>query len=95
MGVGTQADVSKVGARVWFHRVCAIVWVFLLIPGYLWWRNAIFFVIAASIYANVKSDWAASEAADDTDVLTAIANLDKRIDNLSAKSDIKGQDGLA
>lgn len=58
--------------RVLFHRVCAVIWILLLIPAYLWWRDAIFFVIAASIYANVKSDWAASEAADDSAVMAKL-----------------------
>lgn len=72
--------------RVLFHRVCALIWVLLLIPAYLWWRDAIFFVIAASIYANVKSDWAASEAADDSAVLGAIEDLAERLERLEAAS---------
>jgi hypothetical protein len=65
----------SVSRRVRFHRISAYIWMALLIPAYLWWRESVFFVIAASIYANVKSDFAASEAADDSKVLAAIAEL--------------------
>ncbi len=61
--------------RVLFHRASAIIWIILLIPAWLWWRDNIFFVIAASIYANVKSDWAASEAADDSAILAEVSAL--------------------
>lgn len=70
---------KRVSGRVWFHRVSAMIWIVLLLPAYFFWRNAIFFVIAASIYANVKSDWAASEAADDSAVMAALARLEARL----------------
>lgn len=48
-----------------FHRFCALVWVGLLLPALVWWPESVAFVIVASVYANVKSDWGAAEAADD------------------------------
>jgi len=63
--------------RVWFHRISAIIWILLIIPAYLYWRDAVFFVIVASIYANVKSDWAASEAADDRKILARLDDIEK------------------
>jgi hypothetical protein len=68
---------------VWFHRISAIIWILLLIPAYIWFRQSVAFVIAASVYANVKSDWAASEAADDGKVLDAIDAVRSRIDALT------------
>lgn len=35
-----------------FHVVMMIVWVLLLIPSILWWRNSVLWVIILSIYAN-------------------------------------------
>jgi hypothetical protein len=34
------------------------------------------FVIIASVYANVKSDWGAAEAADDRDVLDRLERIE-------------------
>lgn len=80
---GIGGERRPMNKRVWFHRICAMIWIVMLVPAYLWWRDAIFFVIAASIYANVKSDWAASEAADDSKVIEAIDGLQHRIDALT------------
>ncbi len=54
---------------VLFHRASAVVWLLLTIPALLWWSDSVAFVIVASIYANVKSDWGAAEAADDRQVM--------------------------
>ena len=64
--------------KVWFHRSRSIVWALSLIPAILWWQESILFVIIASVYNNVVSDWAASEAADDSAVI-------QRLDDLEAK----------
>lgn len=65
--------------RVIVHRSCAVVWTALLLPALLWWRESVMFVIIASVYANIKSDWSASEAADNSQVLA-------RLDREAAKS---------
>jgi hypothetical protein len=59
-----------------------MIWVALLIPAYFFWRESVFFVIAASIYANVKSDWAASEAADDRKVMDRLEQLEIKMDGM-------------
>jgi hypothetical protein len=71
----------KSGARgaVWFHRSCALVWALMAVPALLWWPDSVAFVIVASIYANVKSDWGAAEAADDSQVLDKLEKLERRI----------------
>lgn len=67
---------------VLFNRVCAVVWAVALIPAYLWWAESVLFVIVASIYANVKSDWGAAAAADDREVLGEVAELRREIRSL-------------
>lgn len=68
---------GRTKAWVWFHRSGALIWTVAVIPAYLWWKDSVTFVIAASIYANVKSDWGAAEAADDREVLDALARIEK------------------
>ncbi len=51
--------------KVWFHRSRAVAWVFLTLAALRWWPDSVAFVIVMSGYANVVSDWTASEAADD------------------------------
>lgn len=71
----------KAGLRVWFHRVSSIAWV--LIGGIaflLGWNQAIWAVWIASVYANVKSDWAAAEAADDSAVLARLDEIERKLD---------------
>lgn len=64
---------------VWFNRISALVWLGLSIPAFLFWRDSVMFVIAASIYANVKSDVGAAEAADDRTVLDKLAEIEERL----------------
>lgn len=64
---------------VWFHRASAAVWLLLAIPALLWWRASVLFVIAASIYANVKSDIGAANAADDSAVLARLDRIERLI----------------
>lgn len=68
---------DRVGRIVWFHRGCAVVWALLLIPALLFWPDSVAFVIIASVYANVKSDWGAAEAADDHRVLARIDRIEQ------------------
>lgn len=56
-------------SRVWFHRVSAAFWALLgPVSFYFGWQNNIAMVWLASVYANIKSDWGAAEAADDSAV---------------------------
>lgn len=70
----------RVNKRVWFNRVSAVCWAlagFLAFP--LGWAYSVAFVTVASIYANVKTDWGTAEAADDSRVLDAIAELREEV----------------
>lgn len=64
---------------VWFHRASAVVWLLLAAPALLWWPDSVAFVIIASVYANIKSDWGAAEAADDSEVLAELHRLHRMI----------------
>jgi len=59
-----------------------VIWALLLIPALLWWREALWFVIVASVYANVMSDWGAGEAADDRQVLDRLDELEQKIEQI-------------
>lgn len=72
---------KKVSKRVWFHRARSLCWVALGIAAFATgWADAVWFVTAASIYANVASDWSASEAADDSVVLRELRALSAKVD---------------
>jgi hypothetical protein len=56
--------------RVWFHRISAAFWGLLGAISFLFdWQNSVAMVWLASVYANVKSDIGAAEAADDSAVI--------------------------
>lgn len=71
---------SRLNRRVWFNRISAVLWAAAGIAAFpLGWAYSVAFVTIASIYANVKTDWGAGEAADNTEVLEAIAELRKEV----------------
>lgn len=45
------------------HTALLTVWIVLIIPTLLWWRESIFWIALMSIYAIIASHWAAREAA--------------------------------
>lgn len=51
-------------------------WAAATVPALLWWPDSVAFVIVASIYANVKSDWGAAEAADDHRVIERLDRIE-------------------
>ena len=65
--------------RVWFHRTRAIAWVLITLAALRWWPHSIAYVIIASGYANVVSDWAAGEAADDREILRRLDRIERRL----------------
>lgn len=45
------------------HLGLGVLWILLLIPAFLFWKESILFVIVMSIYANVEASFAAREGA--------------------------------
>ena len=45
------------------HTVLTLVWVALVLPTLLWWRESVFSVALMSLWANIASHWSAREAA--------------------------------
>jgi hypothetical protein len=76
--------------RVLFHKCSSVTWMVLLIPSWLWWNSSILWVITISIYANIKSDWAAAEASDDHKVREEINELKTMINELTTLIKEKG-----
>jgi hypothetical protein len=46
-----------------FHLAMMIVWVGLSVPGIIWWKESILFVIILSLYANIAGEFAAYQGA--------------------------------
>lgn len=46
-----------------FHLTMIVVWLALAIPGLLVWRDAVWFVVIMSLYANIAAEAAAYQAA--------------------------------
>jgi hypothetical protein len=50
-----------------FHAVATVVWLLLVVPSVIWWRDSVPWVVAMSVWANVASHfgaWQASRAED-------------------------------
>lgn len=70
--------------RVWFARARALVWVILGVVSFpLGWANSVVLVWMASVYANVESGIASSEAADDSKIMLKLKAI---------HDDIRGED---
>lgn len=46
-----------------FHAVATVVWVVLLVPALLWWKDSVPFLVLISVWANIASHWASFQAA--------------------------------
>lgn len=42
----------------------SMLWLLLVIPTLLWWRDSILWVSFMSLYANVAAHWGAAQAAE-------------------------------
>lgn len=69
--------------RVRLARLRAIAWAIVGAVSFpLGWANSVVLVWIASVYANVASEVAAGEAADDEAVLTELRELRRQVDAL-------------
>lgn len=50
-------------ALKYFHLSMMVVWAALAIPGIIWWKESILFIIILSLYANFAGEFAAYQAA--------------------------------
>lgn len=46
-----------------FHAIATVVWLLLIIPSLLWWKESLLWVILMSVWANVASHFGAWQAA--------------------------------
>jgi hypothetical protein len=44
------------------HGVLTLVWMALIVPTLIWWRESVLWVALMSIWANIASHWAAWQA---------------------------------
>lgn len=73
--------------RVWIHRSATALCVLLTIPGVLWWKNSILFVILLSLATQAWTSWGAAEAADDGPVIRLLKQLIATAQRIEAKLD--------
>jgi hypothetical protein len=45
-----------------FHKWATLIWLLLLIPSLLWWRESIVWVVLMSVWANIAGHWSAYQA---------------------------------
>lgn len=45
-----------------FHKWATIVWILLLIPSILFWKESILWIILMSVWANIAGHWSAYQA---------------------------------
>ena len=55
--------VSSPKTMVRFHAVMTVVWVLLIIPSLLFWKESVTWVIVMSLWANIAAHWAAFQGA--------------------------------
>lgn len=77
MSTASRARNSR--RRLVVHLGIAVFWALSIIPAWLWWRDSVLFVIAASVFANVYAALSAVEAADDGQVLARLDELEGRV----------------
>lgn len=66
--------------KVWFHRSRAIAWIAVgAVSFWRGWSDSVTLVWAASLYANIVSDWTAAEASDDRDVIARLERIEAAV----------------
>lgn len=78
--------------RVWFHRARAVAWALAGVAAFAFgWESSVAFVVVASVYANVVSDWGAAEAADDRDLVDRLDAIDAQLRRLNGAAGSSGR----
>lgn len=68
--------------RVWIHRVATLICLVLAVPGVLWWKGSILFVILISLSTQAYTSWSAAEAADDRTLSDRLDRMQHQLDAL-------------
>jgi membrane protein implicated in regulation of membrane protease activity len=71
-----------VNRKVWTHRIATMICVTLAIPGVIWWRESILFVILVSLATQAYTSWGAAEAADDRTLAEQQDRIEAKLDTL-------------
>jgi hypothetical protein len=61
---------------VWVHRAATVLCVLLAVPGILWWRDSVLFVILISLATQAYTSWGSYEAADDREVCDRLDRIE-------------------
>jgi|SRR6185312_14694108 len=81
---GWRATAHAVPRKVWLHRGRAAVWLAVGVATFAAGvADSVVLVWAASVYANVVSDWGAGEAADDREVTGRLEVLTAMVTDLA------------
>lgn len=67
---------------MWTHRIATLVCIVLAIPGVLWWKDSILFVILVSLATQAYTSLGAAEAADDRTVIDQQDRIEAKLDEL-------------
>lgn len=68
--------------RVWIHRTATGACVLLAVPGVLWWRDSILFVILLSLATQAWTTWGSAEAADDRELADRLDRIEAQLNTL-------------
>jgi hypothetical protein len=77
-----------------FHLVMIGVWAFLAIPGLIWWKDAVWWVVVMSLYANLAGEFAAFQAARSEEEAPDSgdqARLERRLVELQVRAAVLGR----
>lgn len=76
MALSEEKIDAKVRRKVIFNKLSGVGWTLLgVLSFFMGWQNSVALVWIASVYANVKTDLGAAEAADDRKVLKELAAI--------------------
>ena len=74
--------------KILFNKGSAIFWVCLGALSFVFgWYDILAFTWVASVYANIKSDWATAEAVDDREIIQQLKDIKSQLETLTAKID--------
>jgi hypothetical protein len=86
---------NRINRRVVTHGLVAVVQIILAVPALLWWRDSVLFVIGLSLFANFYSAISALEAADNSEVLARLDELEQLIKNSRADVTMRRVEGMS